>query len=104
MSSRRVAIVVGVGAEAGLGGALCKRFGREGLHVLVAGRTAARLEALAGAIRDAGGEATAVPGDTTVEADVVRLFDAAGEPRRSSCSTPATTGRPSSRSRRPRPG
>ena len=80
MSSKRVAIVVGVGAEAGLGGALCKRFGREGLHVLVAGRTAARLEALVGVIRGAGGEATAVPCDTTVEADVIRLFDAAGGP------------------------
>ena len=80
MSSKRVAIVVGVGAEAGLGGALCKRFGREGLHVLVAGGTAARLEALVGVIRGAGGEATAVPCDTTVEADVIRVFDAAGGP------------------------
>jgi NAD(P)-dependent dehydrogenase (short-subunit alcohol dehydrogenase family) len=80
MTSRRVAIVVGVGAEAGLGGALCKRFGREGLHVLVAGRTAERVEAMARVIRDAGGAATAVPCDTTIEADVARLFDEAGVP------------------------
>jgi NAD(P)-dependent dehydrogenase (short-subunit alcohol dehydrogenase family) len=33
-----VAIVVGVGAERGLGGALCRRFAAEGHHVLVAGR------------------------------------------------------------------
>jgi len=78
MSSQPIAIVVGVGAEAGLGGALCKRFGREGLHVLVAGRTPARLEAIVRAIGAAGGEATAVPCDATVEADVARLFDAAG--------------------------
>jgi NAD(P)-dependent dehydrogenase (short-subunit alcohol dehydrogenase family) len=71
------AVVVGVGAEAGLGGALCKRFAREGLHVFLAGRTAARLEALAGTIASAGGRATAVPTDTTREADVVRLFDEA---------------------------
>ena len=32
----RTAIVVGVGAEEGLGGALCARFAREGLHVLPA--------------------------------------------------------------------
>ena len=78
MTARRIAIVVGVGAEAGLGGALCLRFGREGFHVLVAGRTPVRLEAIARAIRDTGGQATAVACDTTVEADVVRLFDAAG--------------------------
>jgi NAD(P)-dependent dehydrogenase (short-subunit alcohol dehydrogenase family) len=78
MTPQRIAIVVGVGAEAGLGGALCLRFGREGFHVLVAGRTPVRLEAIAQRIRDAGGQATAVACDTTVEADVVRLFDAAG--------------------------
>jgi NAD(P)-dependent dehydrogenase (short-subunit alcohol dehydrogenase family) len=32
-------IVVGVGAERGLGAALCRRFAAEGYHVLVAGRT-----------------------------------------------------------------
>ncbi len=80
MASQRIAIVVGVGAEAGLGGALCVRFGREGFHVLVAGRTAVRLEAIAQRIRAAGGQATPVACDTTVEADVVRLFDVAGEP------------------------
>lgn len=71
------AVVVGVGPEAGLGGALCTRFAREGLHVFVAGRTAARLQAVADAIARAGGRATAVVTDTTREADVVRLFDQA---------------------------
>lgn len=78
MSTNRIAIVVGVGPEAGLGGALCKRFGREGLHVFVAGRTAARIEAIAEIVRAAGGEATAQVCDTTAEADVLALFDAAG--------------------------
>jgi len=32
------AVVVGVGAGLGLGAALCRRFAREGYHVLVAGR------------------------------------------------------------------
>jgi NAD(P)-dependent dehydrogenase (short-subunit alcohol dehydrogenase family) len=71
------AIVVGVGAEAGLGGALCKRFARGGLHVFVAGRTPARLDAVVTAIRIADGAATAIPTDTTREKDVLALFDAA---------------------------
>lgn len=72
-----VAIVVGVGAEAGLGAAVCRRFAREGLHVAVAGRTPERLEAVAAAVRAGGGRATAVPTDATREADVLALFDAA---------------------------
>ena len=75
--SGRVAVVVGVGAEAGLGARLCVRFGREGLHVLVAGRTVDRVERVAESIRSASGVATALPTDTTREADVVRLFEAA---------------------------
>lgn len=77
MSETSKAIVVGVGPEAGLGGALCKRLAQEGLHVFVAGRTPEKVETVAGSIRDTGGRATAVPGDTTKEADVVALFDRA---------------------------
>jgi len=74
MSETANAVVVGVGPEAGLGGALCKRFAREGLHVLVAGRSGDKIDAVAGAIRAAGGRATGVPTDTTREADVNALF------------------------------
>jgi NAD(P)-dependent dehydrogenase (short-subunit alcohol dehydrogenase family) len=77
MSTSNAAIVVGVGAEAGLGGALCKRFARGGLHVFAAGRTPARLDALVAGIRGTGGAATAVETDTTQEAHVLRLFDVA---------------------------
>jgi NAD(P)-dependent dehydrogenase (short-subunit alcohol dehydrogenase family) len=77
MSDPSTAIVVGVGPEAGLGGALCKRLAKEGLHVFVAGRTPEKVEAVAGSIRQAGGRATAVAGDTTREQDVVDLFDRA---------------------------
>jgi NAD(P)-dependent dehydrogenase (short-subunit alcohol dehydrogenase family) len=69
------AIVVGVGASAGLGAALCRRFGREGLHVFPAGRTAERIEAVADEVRGAGGAATAVATDTTRPGDVAALFD-----------------------------
>jgi len=77
MSDTKTAIVVGVGPEAGLGGALCKRLAREGLHVLVAGRTPDKVETLAAAIRKAGGRATGVATDTTREQDVLDLFDRA---------------------------
>ncbi len=49
------AIVVGVRASAGVGGALCRRFAREGLHVCAAGRTKENLEALAEEIEGLGG-------------------------------------------------
>ena len=71
------AIVVGVGAYAGLGAALCRRFAAEGHHVLVASRTAEQIEEIASGIRAKGGKATAVPTDATSEDDVVRLFDMA---------------------------
>lgn len=77
MGEVEVAVVVGVGPEAGLGARLCERFAREGLHVLVAGRTAARVEGVAERIRARGGAATAVATDTTRETDVQRLFEAA---------------------------
>jgi len=72
-----IAIVVGVGAVEGLGARLCERFAREGLHVLAAGRTRERLDELVAKIGAAGGAATAVPTDTTREAEVLRLFEAA---------------------------
>ena len=77
MSEKAKAIVVGVGPKAGLGGALCERLAREGLHVFVAGRTPEKVEALALSIRRAGGRATGVPMDTTRERDVLALFDRA---------------------------
>lgn len=69
-------IVVGVGPPAGLGGALCRRFARQGLHVFAAGRTAAQLAAVVDEITHSGGVATPVVTDTTREADVLRLFKA----------------------------
>jgi NAD(P)-dependent dehydrogenase (short-subunit alcohol dehydrogenase family) len=79
MSDKGKAIVVGVGPEAGLGGALCKRLARGGLHVFVAGRTAEKVEAMASAIRKAGGTATGVAVDAVKEKDVVDLFERAAK-------------------------
>jgi len=75
-----VAIVFGVGAERGLGAALCRRFAAEGHHVLVAGRTAEKLERVVATIRNQGGSAHPVIVDVTSEADVVHAFDRAFSP------------------------
>ena len=74
------AMVVGVGAEQGLGAALCRRFAIGGYHVLVAGRTAGKIESVARAIVTAGGRAEPVQADTTSERDILRLFDRAMAP------------------------
>ena len=69
------ALVIGVGAEKGLGASISARFAREGFHVIVAGRTAQSLEQVVQQIRSSGGTATAVLADATREADVQALFD-----------------------------
>lgn len=71
------AIVIGVGAANGVGGALCRRFASEGLHVVVGGRTPEKIETVAGLLRTAGGEATPVAVDATNAADITRVFDEA---------------------------
>ena len=74
----KTAIVSGVGPLEGLGAQLCLRFAQLGLHVLVAGRTQAKLDAVVDAIVGAGGSAQAVIADATSEADTERLFEHAG--------------------------
>jgi NAD(P)-dependent dehydrogenase (short-subunit alcohol dehydrogenase family) len=78
--SKPSGVVVGVGAERGLGAALCRRFAQGGYHVLVAGRTAAKINKVAETVISAGGSAEPVATDATVEQDVVRLFDRAMAP------------------------
>src|SRR6185295_14848618 len=77
MIDKPVAIVVGVGAELGLGAALCRRFAEGGHHVLVAGRSADKIEQVVRTIASKGGSAEAVLTDSTREQDVIRLFDLA---------------------------
>jgi NAD(P)-dependent dehydrogenase (short-subunit alcohol dehydrogenase family) len=78
--NKPVAIVFGVGAELGLGAAVCRRFAREGHHVLVAGRTAAKIEQVVKSIEATGGSAEALTTDVTREADVIAAFDRAMAP------------------------
>jgi NAD(P)-dependent dehydrogenase (short-subunit alcohol dehydrogenase family) len=78
-SRETIAVVAGVGSCKGLGAALARRFAREGLLVLVAGRTEQRLENVAAEIIAARGKAVAVATDVTSEKDVIRLFSLAEE-------------------------
>jgi len=75
--SKGTAVVVGAGAETGLGAALARRFAREGLRVVIAGRTGERLRATAAGIHEAGGIVLTKVTDATREKDVVALFDEA---------------------------
>jgi NAD(P)-dependent dehydrogenase (short-subunit alcohol dehydrogenase family) len=77
MSNQKTAVVVGVGAAAGLGASLARRFASEGLHVIIAGRTPARLEMVASEIKQAGGSTKVVATDATREKDVIALLDEA---------------------------
>ncbi len=68
-----VAAIVGVGE--GLGYALGKRFAAAGFNVALAARNAERVERLAEAIVENGGQALAVPTDAREERAVIELFD-----------------------------
>jgi len=74
MTSQKTAVVIGVGPLAGLGAALCQRAATENLHVIVAGRTAEKIDSVVASITTAGGQATAITADTTSETDIIRLF------------------------------
>jgi NAD(P)-dependent dehydrogenase (short-subunit alcohol dehydrogenase family) len=78
--TKPTALVVGVGAEKGLGAALCRKFAGCGYHVLVAGRTPAKIEEVAKTINDSGGSAEALQTDATDEASIVKLFDRVTSP------------------------
>jgi NAD(P)-dependent dehydrogenase (short-subunit alcohol dehydrogenase family) len=71
-----VAWVVGVGASAGLGAALARRFAGGGLTVALTGRNEARLRSIEAEIAEAGGQARALPGDISIPSEVARLSTA----------------------------
>ena len=69
------ALVLGVGARAGLGGALCRGSPAKGWRAFPLGRTAASVEAVAAEVRQGGGGRRRSRGDCTCAADVERGFD-----------------------------
>ena len=74
---RRTAIVIGVGAEEGIGAAISRCFAANGYHVIVAGRTPARISQVVKTITFEGGSAEPFRMDSTNEAQVQALFDLA---------------------------
>ena len=72
-SRTAVTWVVGVGASAGLGAALGRRFARAGLTVALTGRNADRVRSIAAEITKMGGRAHALPGDVSSAEDIKRL-------------------------------
>jgi NAD(P)-dependent dehydrogenase (short-subunit alcohol dehydrogenase family) len=68
-----VAWIAGVGASAGLGAALGRRFAKEGLRVALTGRNVDRVRAVAQEIVAAGGQAFALPGDISSPEEIQRL-------------------------------
>lgn len=69
------AVILGVGARNGIGGATALLAARNGLHVFLGGRTREKLEAVADEIRATGGAATAVPCDVESETDIGQFFE-----------------------------
>ena len=69
----KVAIVIGAGDATG--GAIARRFAREGFTAVVVRRTAAALEPLVAAIEAEGGRAVAIATDARDEDAMVALFD-----------------------------
>lgn len=68
-------VVAITGASAGIGLACATALSRRGDVVVLSARRADRLDAAVTRIRDAGGQALAVPGDVTSEADMASLVD-----------------------------
>lgn len=73
-NEKPVAVVIGVGASNGVGGAVARRFARGGCHVIVAGRTEGKLNIVRDEIAAAGGSAESFVTDATAEADVDALI------------------------------
>ena len=69
----RLAVVTG--ASRGIGAASARAIAAAGAHVVLAARSGEALEREAEGIREAGGDATAVPSDVSSEQDVERLFE-----------------------------
>lgn len=68
------AVILGAGSSQGVGGALAHRFAKEGLHVVISGRSEDKVEAVAEEVRAAGGSAEGKKADLTSETDLDALF------------------------------
>ena len=76
------ALVMGVGPLEGLGAALARHFAAKGLTVVIAGRSAEKLDRVAESISREGGAAVPIVADATSESDLTRLFETAALDRK----------------------
>ncbi|MEL7032138.1 MAG: SDR family NAD(P)-dependent oxidoreductase [Pseudomonadota bacterium] len=67
-------IVIGAGASKGVGGAAARKFAKEGYHVIAAGRTLEKVDAVAAEIKAADGTAEGFRADVTIASDQDALF------------------------------
>jgi short-subunit dehydrogenase len=74
MSYWRDKVAAVTGGSSGLGRAIARELVRRGAKVVIAARTAEKLEAAADELRNAGGEVLAVAADVRRQEDVDRLF------------------------------
>ncbi|WP_390615005.1 SDR family NAD(P)-dependent oxidoreductase [Maricurvus nonylphenolicus] len=78
-SQQKVAVIIGVGPENGMGAALCRRFANNDYHVFVGGRTFEKVETVASNINANGGKATPVACDATEIDTLDNLFAQAAD-------------------------
>ena len=71
----KIALVLGVGAENGIGGAICKKMASKDYHVIVVGRTISKLNFLVDTIRTLGGKATPLTADLSIESEIISVFE-----------------------------
>ncbi|NYI05492.1 SDR family NAD(P)-dependent oxidoreductase [Allostreptomyces psammosilenae] len=70
-------VIVVTGASRGIGAAAARLFAAEGARLVLGARSADALEAVAGGVRAAGGDAVAVPADVSTAEGAERLVEAA---------------------------
>ena len=75
MSRLKDQVAVITGASSGIGAAIAKAYAKEGAQVVIAARSADKLQAVAAEINEAGGRAQATVCDVSIEASVQSLFE-----------------------------
>ena len=70
-----ISLILGVGAEDGIGGALCKKAASSGHQVVIVGRTKKKLDMLAESILASGGLAIPIKADLSIESEIVSVFE-----------------------------
>ena len=72
---KNIALILGVGAKDGIGGALCDKAAGEGYHVVAVGRTEEKLNIVSEIIRKNGGSITPLVADLSKEQEIIKVFD-----------------------------